>query len=107
MIIIKPIWKCFKHNESAENDSKYDKTCWYADNKLEKWTPVDLILRDALNNGIRTNNFTGLTYAESKRAIEWIIKNKQELIDLNMVSKKAWNNSGFDLWDNYDFDGVL
>ena len=68
------------------------------------WTPVDLILREELNNGGGSaKGFLGITTGVCHKCYRYILDHKEEIISLNMVSKSAWNNHGFPLWDNYDF----
>ena len=35
---------------------------------------------------------------------EYLCGKKQELIDYNLINKDGFNNFGFALWSNYDFD---
>jgi len=62
------------------------------------YTAGDLIVRQYLNNG---KNGFGMTRV--KAGYEYILKNKQALIDNNMLSESAKNNSGAELWKNYKF----
>ena len=72
---------------------------------INKWTPCDLIAREYLNNGGGSaKGFLGLYPYQCKKAYDYMCEIKQELIEKGMVNKEAWNNSGFPLWDNYEFD---
>lgn len=62
----------------------------------EKYTAADLIVRRYLNDG--TSGFGMVQVAAGYR---YILKNKQALIDNNMLSKEARNNYGFQVWTNY------
>lgn len=86
---------CFNHNFEPHEVEKY----FVNDSR---WTPVDLILRDWLNNG--TFNFCGLTQEEGYAALDFIKEHKAELIENNQVSRYGFNNFGIGLWNNYEFD---
>lgn len=73
--------------------------------KKNKWTPCDLILREWLNNGGGSSKgFLGITRSECRKCFLYICDNKQELIDLDMISKDATNNAGFPLWYSWHFE---
>ncbi|MDR2821880.1 MAG: hypothetical protein LBV53_02890 [Mycoplasmataceae bacterium] len=64
----------------------------------EQWTPLDIIFRDALNNG--TFNFC--KPVRKSTCIEWIkkyLENPEMYKDY--ISEVAVNNSGFLLWNTY------
>ena len=63
------------------------------------WTLADLFARQLLNNG-----GDGFGMVNVQAMYDLLCENKQLLLDNNMVSKKADNNSGYLLWDNYEFD---
>jgi hypothetical protein len=65
----------------------------------EVWTLADLFIRQWLNNG--WDGF-GMVHVESM--FDLLSKHKQLLIDNNMLSKDGYNNFGFPLWKNYNFD---
>ena len=68
------------------------------------WTPVDLIIREQLNNGGGSaRGFLGLTPSECKKSYYYACEHKELLKELDLVNKSAVNNSGFPLWNNYDF----
>lgn len=70
--------------------------------EVNKWTPVDLILREYYNNGGGSaKGFLGISTALCEKCYYYIRENAQEFIDADMVNKKGVNNSGFTLWDNY------
>ncbi|MEK9697958.1 MAG: hypothetical protein VW270_19475 [Candidatus Poseidoniales archaeon] len=63
------------------------------------WTLADLFARQWLNNG-----WDGFGMVNVKQMYNLLCENKQLLIDNNMINEVAWNNSGYPLWDGYDFD---
>ena len=68
--------------------------------KNDKWTPCDLIYREHLNNGGGSaKGFLGLTPAECRKAATFISEHKQELVDMDLLSRKGWNNCGITLWN--------
>ena len=100
-----PIWfrnrlkKIMEHNEYPE-DCLTVTNCLTIDN----WSPCDLIAREELNNGGGSaGGFLGITPTECHKCYYFMKENKQLFIDKDLISKTAWNNSGFQLWDNYDF----
>lgn len=69
------------------------------------WTPCDLIAREYLNNGGGSaKGFLGIGCRECERCYEYMCDIKDILIENDLISKEAWNNSGFGLWSNYNFD---
>lgn len=76
------------------------KTC----SEQDKWTPCDLIAREYLNNGGGSSKgFLGITPKECIRCYDYMKEHKDYLVENDLVSEKAWNNSGFPLWNSYDF----
>lgn len=65
----------------------------------EVWTLADLFIRQWLNNGCN-----GFGMVKVKSMFDLLSKHKQLLIDNNMLSKDGYNNIGFPLWKNYNFD---
>lgn len=65
----------------------------------QKYSAADLIVRRYLNDGSKS----GFGMIKIKSGYHFILKNKKELIDNNMLSNSAKNNSGFELWSNYKF----
>ena len=65
----------------------------------ELWTLADLFARQLLNNG-----GDGFGMVNVQAMYDLLCENKQLLLDNNMVSKRADNNLGYPLWDNYEFD---
>lgn len=73
-------------------------------NSLGLWTQCDLIAREYLNNGGGSaKGFLGITRAECIKCYDYMCANRETLIELDYVSRKAWNNYGIILWDNYQF----
>ena len=68
----------------------------------EEWTLADLFIRQLLNNG-----GDGFDMIKVRQMYKLLCQYKQLLIENNMVSEKAWNNSGYSLWEDYDFDEYL
>ena len=94
------IERVMEHNGYAKEDLTVA-TC----NKKDKWTPCDLILREYLNNGGGSaRGFLGIEPEECEEAYDMICEYKGELIQADMINEKAWNNFGFPLWKEYDFD---
>ena len=86
-----------KHND-YESHWLTEKIC----NKVEKWTPCDLILREYYNNGGGSSQgFLGISKNECIKCYDYIKENLNELLELNMISKDGWNNSGYSLWSDY------
>lgn len=69
----------------------------------DKWTLVDLFVRQYLNNGV-----DGFGLSNVEEMYNFIIENKEEFIKHNMLSKDGYNNSGNILWDNYriEWNGI-
>ena len=73
--------------------------------KQDKWTPIDLIAREYLNNGGGSaKGFLGITPSECRKCYNYICENKEYIVSNELVSEKAWNNFGFSLWNNYRYD---
>jgi len=69
----------------------------YADEK--HWSIADLFLRQFLNNccdGFGLNNVV--------KVYKYILKHKEYLTDKGFISMNGWNNSGYPLWKDYDFE---
>ena len=65
----------------------------------EEWTLADLFARQLLNNG-----GDGFDMVNVRQMYEMLCQNKQLLLDNNMISKVGRNNSGYPLWEDYNFD---
>ena len=65
----------------------------------EKWTLVDMFIIQFLSYKCDGSGFTNVT-----NVFKYLIENKQDLIDLKLLSKEGYNHSGYPLWINYDFD---
>ena len=63
------------------------------------WTLADLFARQFLNNG-----GDGFGMSRVKEMYALICQHKDLLIDSDMISEKASNNSGYPLWEEYRFD---
>tara|TARA_R100000008_G_scaffold75864_1_gene55325 strand:+ start:1963 stop:2271 length:309 start_codon:yes stop_codon:yes gene_type:complete len=63
------------------------------------WTLADLFARQWLNNG-----WDGFGMVNVEKMYNLLCEHKQLLIDNDMISRNARNNSGFPLWKNYNFD---
>ena len=88
------------HNGYMEDMLDVD-TC----EEQNKWTPIDLIAREYLNNGGGSaKGFLGITPSECCKCYDYICENKDYIVANRLVSEKAWNNSGFPLWSEYDYD---
>lgn len=63
-----------------------------------QWTLADLFIRQSLNNGCN-----GFGMKRVNAIYDILRDHKEELIAWGWVNEKAFNNSGFILWSNYDF----
>lgn len=87
------------------NDYKPSWTTATACDAEKKWSPCDLIAREYLNNGGGSaQGFLGIGTQVCINAYKYMCAHKQELIEQDLISKKAWNNWGFPLWNDYNFD---
>jgi len=89
--IIKKLLKDF------DDKKEYSKEIYHQAND-EKWTLADMMIRRYLNDGCN-----GFGMVRVKANYEWLVSIKEDLIKFNLVSKNGFNNSGFPLWNNYDF----
>ena len=88
-----------KHNDYGK-DWDTVKEC----EKHGKWTPVDLICREYLNNGGGSaRGFLGITPKKCEDAYHYIVDHNQEIYEQGLLHQEGWNNSGFPLWEG----GVL
>ena len=78
-------------------DKEYHGDEWLKVND-EKWTLADLYIRQWLNNGC--DGF-GMTHVGD--IYDVLVEHKDLLIANDMVSKDARNNSGFPLWNDYNY----
>lgn len=70
--------------------------------KCDKWTPVDLVMREYYNNGCGSaKGFLGIMPSTCEKMAQYIIENQEELKAKDMYNKKGVSNFGFTLWDNY------
>jgi hypothetical protein len=65
----------------------------------DSWTIADLFIRQWLNNG-----WDGFGMENVRKMYEYLCANKTELIEYNLVSPHGRNNSGFPLWNDYEFE---
>ena len=82
----------------AELSSNYDEIPLIHPTK-NSWSIADLFIRQWLNN-----MSDGFDMVRVKEMYRMLCDNKHVLIDNNLVSRDAQNNSGFPLWEDYDFD---
>ena len=69
----------------------------------DRWTPVDLILREEYNNGSGSaKGFLGILPYENRKCYEWIKENQELLKELDYFSETGINNWGFTLWRNWN-----
>mmetsp|Transcript_40032 Transcript_40032/g.78223 ORF Transcript_40032/g.78223 Transcript_40032/m.78223 type:complete len:107 (+) Transcript_40032:99-419(+) len=66
------------------------------------WTIADLFLRQFLNNMV-----DGFGMKNVYEMFGYLVENKRALKKYDLVSRDGYNNSGFPLWKNYDFDNIL
>ena len=85
------------------NDYPYDALTVTECNKIDRWTPTDLIMREFLNNGGGSaQGFLGITTDECIEAYDYAKEHIEELIAKDMVNETGVNNFGFPLWNNYN-----
>jgi hypothetical protein len=65
----------------------------------EEWTIADLFIRQLLNNGADGFGLENVEFVYH----DVLLPNKDLLIKERMVSKNGFNNSGFELWTDYNF----
>ena len=88
-----------EHNDYTE-DMVTAEVC----DKKGFWSPCDLIIREALNNGGGSaKGFLDMTKANCLKCYNYMVDNRQSVIDLGLVHEKGWNNFGIQLWNNYNF----
>ena len=95
-----------KHLKTIMEHNDYESTQITVEecNKINSWTPVDLILREYLNNGGGSaQGFLGVSPKTCVNLYNYIKEHKVEFIDANMINKDAKNNWGFQLWKDYNF----
>lgn len=91
--------KVMEHNDYAPMQITV-KEC----DKVNRWTPVDLILREYLNNGCGSaQGFLGVSPDTCDKLYNYIKLHKDEFIEADMINKDASNNFGFTLWKDYNF----
>ena len=91
------------HKVMKHNDYTDDMTTVAACNERDAWTPCDLIMREYLNNGGGSAiGFLGITKRECCEAYDFIMDDIETFIAADMINERAWNNSGFPLWNNYN-----
>jgi hypothetical protein len=66
------------------------------------WTIAELFIRQHLNNGC-----DGFGMRNVAEMYEYLCEHKEELIEYDLISKVGFNNHGFPLWKDYDFDGWI
>lgn len=96
----KIIEKVKEYNDFDTNENTVEECT-----KNNHWTPCDLIIREYLNNGGGSAmGFLGISATQCKNAYYYICDNKNELISKDMINENGWNNFGFSLWSNYNFN---
>ena len=80
------------------NKTEMSKEIYHSVND-EKWTLVDMFIIQFLSYKCDGSGFTNVC-----EVFKYLIENKQDLIDLKLLSKEGYNNSGYPLWINFDFD---
>ena len=70
--------------------------------KIDRWTSVDLVMREYYNNGGGSaKGFLGIMPSTCVRMAQYIIKHQEELKEKDMYNKDGRNNFGFPLWHDY------
>jgi hypothetical protein len=65
----------------------------------KEWSMADLFIRQFLNNGADGFGLENVEYVYH----DLLLPHKDLLIKEKMVSKNGKNNSGFSLWEDYNF----
>jgi hypothetical protein len=65
----------------------------------KEWSMADLFIRQFLNNGADGFGLENVEYVYH----DLLLPHKDLLIKEKMVSKMGKNNSGFSLWEDYNF----
>jgi hypothetical protein len=86
----------FRRMDKKTRDDYEDPRTHKANDK--QWTPADLFIRQYLNN-----LSDGFGMKQVVKVYEFLCKHKTILVGLNLVSKNGVNNSGYQLWKDYDF----
>mgnify|MGYP006138654239 CR=1 FL=1 len=63
------------------------------------WSLPDLFIRQYLNNMV-----DGFGLSNVYEMYMYLLSKKNTLIELGMISTEGWNNSGYPLWTNYNFE---
>jgi hypothetical protein len=87
---------CRANMDASSQDAPEDTT---DPRSANSWTIVDLFLRQFLNN--MSDGF-GMTNVAA--VFDYLVTVKDQLIEHNLISKEGRNNSGFPLWEDYNFD---
>ena len=88
----------------AHNDYNETMTTVKECDKQNMWTPIDLIIREYLNNGGGSaKGFLGISPDRCIRAYQYACTIKPYLIENDLINKEGFNNHGFKLWSNYEF----
>ena len=71
--------------------------------KKDRWTPVDLVLREYYNNGCGSSiGFLGIRSSTCLKLYDYIQDNLEDIISKDMINETGRSNWGFTLWTNYD-----
>ena len=65
----------------------------------DQWTIAELFIRQWLNN-----QCDGFGMKNVRKMYEYLCGRKTELIEYNLVGPYGRNNSGFTLWNDYEFE---
>jgi len=84
---------CADENRITMKDKKYHKV------NDKNWTIADLFIRQQLNNGC-----DGFGMENVYEVYDYLLENKEQLIEYDLLSKDGFNNSGFPLWKNYNLE---
>ena len=84
---------CSDEYKITMKDKKYYKV------NDKNWTIADLFIRQQLNNGC-----DGFGMENVYEVYNYLLENKEQLIEYDLLSNDGFNNSGFPLWKNYNFN---
>ncbi len=72
-----------------------------AGEKTQTWTLAALFVRRWLNDG---DDAPGWGLTNVGKVYIYLCVNKESVVEHGLIEKEGYNNSGFPLWSDYDFD---
>jgi len=93
--------KIIERLRKYSDESNLSECPFYKYNNTKKWTIADLFIRQYLNNGM-----DGFGLKNVCRMYKFLCIHRETLIRNKMVSENGWNNFGFPLWKNFEYNGM-